>query len=197
MILLGKQSGVRTIELGKESGFGTAQLNQAIVGLGWDPNRDAFMGQPFDLDASALAIGPNGPLGDAYFVFHRNLVTPDQTLQHTGDDKTGNGPGVDEALITNLRMSQATRVVYMINIYDGPNRGQTFEHVNNAFVNVTTDGQERLRYDLDDDPRSRDYSSLALADFVRPNLTSPWSFRVLAQGFPDQRTMLRAFGLAA
>ena len=199
MIQLGKESGVSSIELSKESGFDATHLHHTIVGLGWDPNRAIFANQEFDLDASALAFGMNGqPLGDEYFVYHKRLFTPDRTITHTGDDKSGHGPGVDEALIANLiGMPHAGRVVFMVNIYDGPNRGQTFEHVNNAFVNVTIDGQVRLRYDLDDDPRSRDYSSVALADFVRPSLTSPWSFRVLAQGFPNQRAMLRAFGLAA
>ena len=71
------------------------------VGLGWDVRSTA--GHDFDLDASALALGENHKvLGDDYFVFFNNLKSPDGSIEHQGDNLTGEGEGDDEVVTVNL-----------------------------------------------------------------------------------------------
>ena len=72
-------------------------LTSIGVGLGWDVRSTA--GHDFDLDASALALGENHKvLGDDYFVFFNNLKSPDGSIEHQGDNLTGEGEGDDEVV---------------------------------------------------------------------------------------------------
>src|SRR5262245_55863005 len=62
-------------------------VTQVLVGLGWDAR--STTGAPFDLDASALLCGKGRVLGDDYFVFYNNLKSPEGSVEHTGDNLTG------------------------------------------------------------------------------------------------------------
>ncbi|CAM5232698.1 hypothetical protein SALBM311S_00755 [Streptomyces alboniger] len=71
-------------------------LTAVIVGLGWDVRTTT--GTDFDLDASALLVNPAGKVAsDANFVFFNNLKSPDGSVEHTGDNITGEGEGDDGA----------------------------------------------------------------------------------------------------
>ena len=76
-------------------------LTAVTVGLGWDVRTTT--GTDFDLDASAIAVNTQGKVySDAHFVFFNNKQTPDSTIVHTGDNRTGEGAGDDEAINVNL-----------------------------------------------------------------------------------------------
>ena len=67
-------------------------LTEVTVGLGWDVRTTT--GTDFDLDASAIAVNTQGKVySDAHFVFFNNKQTPDNTIVHTGDNRTGEGAG--------------------------------------------------------------------------------------------------------
>ena len=71
-------------------------LTAVIVGLGWDVRTTT--GTDFDLDASALLANADGKVvSDQHFVFFNNLKSPDGSVEHTGDNLTGEGEGDDEA----------------------------------------------------------------------------------------------------
>src|SRR5213592_4488759 len=70
-------------------------LTAVIVGLGWDARTTT--GIDFDLDASALLTNDQGKVAnDQNFVFFNNLKSPDGSVEHTGDNITGEGEGDDE-----------------------------------------------------------------------------------------------------
>ena len=72
------------------------------VGLGWDTNTTAT-GADFDLDASVFILGDNKKiLSDQHFVFYNNLKSPDGAVEHTGDNRTGEGDGDDESIRIDL-----------------------------------------------------------------------------------------------
>src|ERR1700750_1234824 len=76
-------------------------LTAALVGLGWDARTTS--GADFDLDASALLVNASGKvLSDQHFVFFNNLRSPDGSVEHTGDNLTGEGEGDDEVIKVNL-----------------------------------------------------------------------------------------------
>ena len=76
-------------------------LSAVLVGLGWDARTTS--GADFDLDASALLVGAAGKvLSDQHFVFFNNLTSPDGSVEHTGDNLTGEGEGDDETIKVNL-----------------------------------------------------------------------------------------------
>ena len=94
-------------------------------------------------------------MSDQHFVFYGNLATPDSTIQHTGDNLTGEGEGDDESIKVNLAglPADVDKVAFPVSIYDAEARSQSFGQVRNAFIRVVNDanGTELARYDLTED----------------------------------------------
>jgi tellurium resistance protein TerD len=157
-------------------------LTAIMVGLGWDARTTT--GADFDLDASALLLGPNGKvLSDSHFVFFNNLRSPDGSVEHTGDNLTGEGEGDDESILVNLSLvpSQVDRIVFPVSIYDADSRGQSFGQVANAFIRIVNqaDNNELARYDLSEDASSE--TAMIFGEVYRRN--DEWKFRAVGQGY--------------
>ena len=134
---------------------GNPGLKKVVVGLGWDVN--AFdTGGAFDLDAAAFMLADNGrTTGSQDFVFYGNLTHPSGSVQHMGDNLTGEGDGDDEQIRVDLSLVPAniTKIAFTVTIYDAEVRRQNFVQVNNAFIRIYNEetGEELLRYDLGED----------------------------------------------
>ncbi len=157
-------------------------LSAVVVGLGWDERTTS--GQAFDLDASALMLAPNGRiLSDSHFVFFNNLTSPDGSVEHTGDNLTGEGEGDDEQIKVNLSQvpAEVDRIVFPVSIYDADSRRQNFGQVRNAFIRVINqaDGVELARYDLSEDASSE--TAMIFGELYRH--TGDWKFRAVGQGY--------------
>jgi tellurium resistance protein TerD len=157
-------------------------LTAIMVGLGWDAR--STTGADFDLDASALLLGPNGRvLSDSHFVFFNNLRSPDGSVEHTGDNLTGEGEGDDESILVNLQMvpPQVERIVFPVSIYEADARGQSFGQVSNAFIRIVNqaDNNELARYDLSEDASSE--TAMIFGEVYRRN--EEWKFRAVGQGY--------------
>ena len=129
-------------------------LTNVVVGLGWDVR--STTGTDFDLDASAILVGTEGKvLSDKHFVFFNNLTSPDGTVEHTGDNLTGEGEGDDEQVKVNLAglAPEVDKIVFPVSIYDAESRSQSFGQVRNAFIRIVNqaDNNELARYDLSED----------------------------------------------
>ena len=76
-------------------------LKAVSIGLGWDVR--STTGTDFDLDASALGLDPNRKVvSDEYFIFFNNKTSPDGSIEHQGDNLTGEGEGDDEVINVDL-----------------------------------------------------------------------------------------------
>jgi len=76
-------------------------LTDVLIGLGWDTRTTD--GAAFDLDASAIVLNDTDKvISDKHFIFFNNLPSPDGTVEHTGDNLTGEGEGDDEQVKVNL-----------------------------------------------------------------------------------------------
>src|SRR4028119_1639304 len=76
-------------------------LSKILVGLGWDTRSSD--GQDFDLDARAFLLTAGDKVrGDTDFIFYNQLKSPDGSVEHTGDNLTGEGDGDDEAIKIDL-----------------------------------------------------------------------------------------------
>lgn len=157
-------------------------LKHILIGLGWDARSSD--GQDFDLDASIFMTTDNGKvLSDDYFIFYNQLVSPCGSVQHTGDNLTGDGDGDDESLIVELAKVPANikSLFITVTIHDADVRKQNFGQVSNAFVRLVNHetGQEVLRFDL-----SEDYSTetaMVFGEVYRYN--NDWKFRAIGQGY--------------
>ena len=129
-------------------------LTKVAVGLGWDARSPS--GADFDLDASALVTGPERKvLSDLHFVFYNNLRSPDGSIEHTGDNLTGEGDGDDEVINVDLPAvpPNVTNIFFPVSIHDADARLQSFGQVTNAYIRVVdlSNGSELARYDLSED----------------------------------------------
>ncbi|ACY99330.1 TerD family protein [Thermomonospora curvata] len=157
-------------------------LTAITVGLGWDVRTTT--GADFDLDASALLVDASGKvLSDQHFVFFNNLRSPEGSVEHTGDNLTGEGEGDDEQIKVDLTAvpPEAARIVFPVSIYDADSRGQTFGQVRNAFIRVVNqaDGTEIARYDLTEDASTE--TAMIFGELYRHG--SEWKFRAVGQGY--------------
>ncbi|MEU6748799.1 TerD family protein [Spirillospora sp. NPDC046719] len=157
-------------------------LTAVTVGLGWDVR--ATTGADFDLDASALMLGPSGKvISDQHFVFFNNLKSPDGSVEHTGDNLTGEGEGDDESINVDLTAvpPDCDRIVFPVSIYDADNRQQNFGQVRNAFIRIVnrTDGSELARFDLTEDASTE--TAMVFGELYRHG--AEWKFRAVGQGY--------------
>ncbi|MDZ5473139.1 TerD family protein [Bacillus sp. 31A1R] len=171
-------------------------LTKAIVGLGWDTNRYDG-GQDFDLDASAFLTDADGKvINDIDFVFYNNVKHPSGGVEHTGDNRTGEGDGDDEQIKINFSKvpSHVHRIAIAVTIHDANVRNQNFGQVSNAFVRVVNEdtNQEVLRYDLGEDFSVE--TAVVICELYRHG--ADWKFNAIGSGFSGGLAALcKNFGL--
>ena len=157
-------------------------LKNVVVGLGWDPR--VTDGQEFDLDASVFLCGEDGKVrADTDFVFYNNMVGGNGSIEHQGDNRTGEGEGDDEQVKIDLSSVPADvkKLAFAVTIHEAESRKQNFGMVSNAFMRVVNgdDGKELARYDL-----SEDYSvetAMIFGEVYRHG--DEWKFKAIGQGF--------------
>ncbi|MEV5831701.1 TerD family protein [Spirillospora sp. NPDC052242] len=157
-------------------------LTAVVVGLGWDVRTTT--GTDFDLDASALLLdAENKVLSDQHFVFFNNLKSPDGSVEHTGDNLTGEGEGDDEQIQVGLSVvpAEVSKIVFPVSIYDADSRQQNFGQVRNAFIRVVNkaDNSEIARYDLSEDASTE--TAMVFGELYRNG--DEWKFRAVGQGY--------------
>ncbi|MEJ7650999.1 MAG: TerD family protein [Nakamurella sp.] len=157
-------------------------LTAVLVGLGWDVRTTT--GVDFDLDASALVLGEDKKvLSDKHFIFFNNLRSPDGSVEHTGDNLTGEGDGDDEAIKVDLQAAPAeiSSIVFPVSIYEADARSQSFGQVRNAFIRVVdqANGTELARYDLSEDASTE--TAMVFGELYRSGVE--WKFRAVGQGY--------------
>jgi tellurium resistance protein TerD len=152
------------------------------IGLGWDTNSSST-GTGFDLDASVFVLGENKKLlSDSSFVFYNNLKTPDGSVEHTGDNLTGDGDGDDEQIKVDLSKidANATEICVVVTIHDAENRRQNFGQVRNSFVRIfdASTNTDILKYELEED-----FSIETAVEFGRIyKRNNEWKFEAVGMG---------------
>ncbi|MFJ9788281.1 TerD family protein [Streptomyces globosus] len=170
-------------------------LTAVLVGLGWDARTTT--GVDFDLDASAILTNDQGKVAsDANFVFFNNLKSPDGSVEHTGDNLTGEGDGDDEAIKVNLAAVPAdvAKIVFPVSIYEAESRQQSFGQVRNAYIRVVNqaDNTELARYDLSEDASTE--TAMVFGELYRNG--AEWKFRAIGQGYASGlRGIAQDFGV--
>jgi tellurium resistance protein TerZ len=167
------------ISLEKEAGGG---LTRVAMGLGWDAAKAKGLGGFFgggggdsiDLDASCLLFDPEGQLLDV--VWFRQLRSRDGSIQHSGDNRTGEGAGDDERISVDLPKvpENVKSLVFTVNNYTG----QDFSRVANAFCRLvnSADNREIARYDLS---CQGGHSAMIMAKLYRHN--GEWKMHAIGE----------------
>ena len=145
-----------TIRLEKSPGVG---LTRVFMGLGWDVAQSKPSGglmsrlfgggggeESIDLDASVIGYDANGREVDR--VWFRELRGFNGAVNHSGDNRTGDGDGDDETIHVDLTRipSDVKTLVFTVNSFIG----QTFDKVANATCRLVdeTNNTETARINL-------------------------------------------------
>ena len=157
-------------------------LVRILIGLGWDER--ATDGASFDLDASAFLLTVSGKVrGDHDFIFYNQLKSQDGSVEHTGDNRSGQGDGDDESLVVDLSKvsPEIEKIAITVTIHDAQSRGQNFGQIANAFIRVVNQdsGIEIVRFDLAEDYSTE--TAMVFGEVYRHN--GEWKFRAVGQGY--------------
>lgn len=157
-------------------------LKNVLIGLGWDARSTS--GDDFDLDASIFMVGANGKVrSDADFVFYGQLRSACGSVEHTGDNRTGDADGDDEAIkvVLDKVPAEITRLVVAVTIHDADIRRQNFGMVHNAYIRVVNSetDTELARFDLTEDASVE--TAMIFGEVYRHN--GEWKLRAVGQGY--------------
>jgi tellurium resistance protein TerD len=157
-------------------------LVRILIGLGWDER--ATDGAAFDLDASAFLLTATGKVrGDHDFIFYNQLRSQDGSVEHTGDNRSGQGDGDDETLLVDLSKvsPEIEKIAITVTIHDAQARGQNFGQIANAFIRVVNQDTnvEVVRFDLAEDYSTE--TAMVFGEVYRHN--GEWKFKAVGQGY--------------
>ena len=157
-------------------------LVRILIGLGWDER--ATDGAAFDLDASAFLLTATGKVrGDHDFIFYNQLKSQDGSVEHTGDNRSGQGDGDDETLLVDLSKvsPEIEKIAITVTIHDAHARGQNFGQIANAFIRVVNQDTnvEVVRFDLAEDYSTE--TAMVFGEVYRHN--GEWKFKAVGQGY--------------
>lgn len=163
------------VTLRKEGGVALTYLR---MGLGWDPiaKRGLFGNRAadIDLDASAVLFADQNLVDVAYY---GQLRSKDGSVQHQGDNLTGEGAGDDEVVLVDLTRVPAhiTTVMFIVTSY----KGHTFEQVANAFCRLVdgTNNAELARYTLQG---GMPFTGMVMAKVYRQG--QDWKLQAIGEG---------------
>ena len=187
---------------------GNPGLTRIMVGLGWDPvqNRGGggFLGSLFgggggpniDCDASVLMLDESGRIrNNSDVIYFGNLKSPEGSVQHTGDNLTGDGDGDDEQILIDLNRvpAQIDKLVFVVNIYDCVKRNQHFGMIQNAFIRIvnSANNQELIHFNLTDDYSGK--TCLVVGEIYRHG--GDWKFAAVGNGInvPGLGELVRSY----
>jgi tellurium resistance protein TerD len=189
----------QTIDLRKnDRGEDVYDLSQVTIGLGWDvkESKPGFLGKLFggkeedyDLDAVAFLLGENGKvqnlgkdLRNGDIIFFNSLKHPSGQIWLTGDNRTGEGEGDDEQIIVRLNTlpERYQKIVFLVTIYQGRQKGQHFGKVENAFIRaVDAKGKEIAKFSLSGNETLNGKCSMIFSEVYRHN--GNWKFRAIGE----------------
>ena len=152
-------------------------LTSVQVCLGWD-----ILNQACDLDASAFMLdASNRVIGDDWFVFYGQTVSPDGSVSHSGDSQ-GQGAGDDEVITINLAAVNPSvkKIVFVVTINEALEHGLNFSMVANAYVRVvnTSNGAEIVKFNLSD--YYANVTSMVVGEIYNHN--GQWKFNAVGDG---------------
>ncbi len=196
------------ISLRKDGEF---DLSMVTMGLGWDvaEPKKGLIGsifgkkdEDYDLDAIAFLLGKDGKvhnlgqqgnngtptLVDGDVVFYNSLRHRSGAIWLTGDNRTGAGDGDDEQIVVKLDSMppQYESIIFVVSIYDGKNKKQSFGNVQNAFIRaVDARGKEMCRFNVSGNATFDRFCSMTFAEVTRQG--AGWTFRAIGNPHETDR----------
>ncbi|MEV4436078.1 TerD family protein [Streptomyces sp. NPDC049585] len=151
---------------------GQPLMRSVRMGLGWEP---AWNGRAIDLDASVIAYGPDRNMIDACYFGRLQILGG--TVQHSGDNLTGEGSGDDESITVHLGglPPEVTGLVFTVSSFTG----QKFTEVAKAYCRLldAQSGEELVRFDL---TGSEPTTGVLMCKFIR-QFSGEWEMTAMGE----------------
>jgi len=173
------------INLNKGEGINLSKaspgLSKVRVGLGWEAS-------PLDLDASVFVCKLNAAnepklVSDEHFIFYNNKSTPNGSVVHSGDNRTGAGEGDDETIRIDLSKlePEVAEISIIVTIHQAIERGHNFGELQSAYVRLYDDvtGAAIAEYDLDANFGKE--TGVQFGSLVKVN--GAWEFKAVGAGY--------------
>lgn len=169
------------------------KLTKLMVGLGWDAAvqeggffKKLFSGKKdIDCDASVFMCKGGKLKGEEDIVYFGNLKHKSGSVQHMGDNLTGEGEGDDEQIFVDLEKIPADydKLIFVVNIYKAVERNQHFGMIKNAFIRIVDNetGEELCRYNLTDNYDNM--LAMVTGEVYKKN--GEWKFNAIGNGTTD------------
>jgi tellurium resistance protein TerD len=184
-----------TFKIEKGNKFGIDKgIQRVVVGLGWDTSK---LSKPIDVDAHAFGcVNVNGAPSfyndgshavtyankDLKKGVNKSFGTSDDSIIHTGDNKTGAGDGDDEQIKISLDKVPAdiNDIMLFVTIHEAEVRGQHFGMVDGAYVCVIDEDTkaELCRYNL----RNEFDGAITIQVGSLAKENDNWSFKAVGAG---------------
>lgn len=180
-----------SIQLKKGERFNLSQespnLTKVAIALGWHVEKGlsgSKTNDNYDIDSSVFMLGDDGKVPDEkYFIFYNNLQSLDDSLRHSGDNRSGQAEGDDATIYVNLAKvnSVIEEMIFVVTIHEGQAKDQNFSQIKNAFIRFydRDTGIELARYDLQED--FSEETAVEFGRFYRKDGT--WRFQAVGQGY--------------
>ena len=169
------------------------KLTKLMVGLGWDAAvqeggffKKLFSGKKdIDCDASVFMCKGGKLKDNDDIVYFGNLKHRSGSVQHMGDNLTGEGEGDDEQIFVDLNKITADydKLIFVVNIYKAVERKQHFGMIKNAFIRIVDNetGEELCRYNLTDN--YDEMLAMVAGEVYKKN--GEWKFNAIGNGTTD------------
>jgi len=165
-------------------------IRKIQVGLGWNPA--VAEGVQFDVDAHAFGLSSGRFYNDAsHALTYANtslkrdgkaFITEDKSMRHSGDDRNGKAPGIDEAIDIDFDLlpEAIDEISIFITIYEAKTRKQNFGMVEDAFAIVkdVSGGVDLCKYALTSE--FVDAITVQVGSMVKND--GKWSFAAVGAG---------------
>lgn len=176
---------------------GKFQLDKGIqrvkVAMGWDA------GDNFDLDASAFGLvhlnggKPTFYNDGSHAVFYGNtsikqpdgkFATPDGSIIHSGDNRTGAGDGDDEVINVDFGKvpSDIAEIAIWVTIYKAHDRHQNFGLVQNSYIKLTDVDANSVMCEYKLREGYGDALAVQVGSFTHDPSSSQWTFTAVGAG---------------
>lgn len=175
------------INLTKGSSINLAKTNPGLtalrVGLFWEKNAT-----PLDLDGSVFVCKTvnNEPklFSDQHFVFYNNTSTPNGSVVHSGDNRSGDAAGDDEVIKINTALlePEINEISFVVTIHEAIERNQSFGNLKEAGIRLYNDRTGELIADYDLDALFGGETAAQIGSLIK-NANGEWEFKAVGAGY--------------
>lgn len=177
------------------------KLDKIMVGLGWDAVKmkpqsvleifkALIIGQEqkkdIDCDASAIMLQDGKYNGQNDLVYFGHLSHISGSVEHRGDNLTGDGEGDDEQIIVELSNvpSKYNKIVFVVNIYQAYERKHHFGNISNAYIRIVdlSTNIEMYRYNLSENYDGQ--TAMIFGEVYRDG--DEWKFQAIGEATKDR-----------